>query len=371
MSDHNPDDRGTDNRGADNGGHDDRTEARLRDALSSEAAMVQPDGDGLQRIREGVAQGQRPWWRVPALVLGTAAVVAGVATGAYLGTRGDDGGTVVADSGTPSATAPPSDTGSRSASPSSAPGSATTAATSLPSPSTGAGQPAYVYFVHGDPTGPRLYREQHPGVGTGDRAERGLRRMFRGNADDPDYATPWDSTRLLHYSRNGHAHDGGVATVDLSNLPEVASDLATVAVQEIVYTVTANDPSVTRVRFLVKAAPVSGGAFASLSAPVRRAPRIDVQGLIWLLAPTQGATVGSPVSVDGFGTAFEGTVNWDVRQSGRLVAQGATQGGSNGQFGAFHDTVKLDPGTYEISAYETSAKDGGPTHVDTKNFTVR
>src|SRR4029079_12276788 len=114
------------------------------------------------------------------------------------------------------------------------------------------------------------------------------------------YATPWDNTRLLHYSRAG-----AVVTVDLSNLPDIAADLVRVATQEVVYTVTANDPAVRQVRFLVQGAPVAQAPFAALSAPVARAPRADVQGLIWLLAPTQGARVGSPVSIDGFGTAFE------------------------------------------------------------------
>jgi hypothetical protein len=346
---------------------DDRTEARLRDARSTEAAMVQPGGDGLQRIREGVAQGQRPWWQVPALVLGTAAVVLGVATGAYLGTRGDDGGTAVADSGTPSASPSSGDDGSSQNGSTGATAPSTTDVTVSPSPTANAGQPAtYVYFIHGDPTGPRLYREQHPGVGKGDRAARGLRRMLRGNPDDPDYATPWDGTKLLHYTS-----DGAVANVDLSNLPDLAPDLAGVATQEIVYTVTANDPTVKRVRFLVQGAPVTKAPFDAMSAPVARAPRSDVQGLIWLLAPAQDATVGSPVSIDGFGTAFEGTVSWDVRQAGRLVAQGSTQAGANGEFAPFHDTVKLEPGTYELSAYESSAETGDPTHVDTKTFTVR
>ena len=40
-------------------------------------------------------------------------------------------------------------------------------------------------------------------------------------------------------------------------------------------------------------------------------------------------------------------------------------------FGAFHASVKLPAGAYELTAFESSAKDGSPTHIDTKNFTVR
>ena len=40
-------------------------------------------------------------------------------------------------------------------------------------------------------------------------------------------------------------------------------------------------------------------------------------------------------------------------------------------FGEFSDSVDLDPGTYELRAFEASAEDGSPIHVDTKTFTVR
>jgi hypothetical protein len=102
-----------------------------------------------------------------------------------------------------------------------------------------------------------------------------------------------------------------------------------------------------------------------------------VQGLIWLLSPAEGATVSSPVQISGFGTAFEGTISWDVLKMDKAVsvdkkvAEGHTQGGSNGEFGDFHDTVDLPPGTYEIRAFESSPKDGSSQHVDTKTFTVQ
>ncbi len=99
---------------------------------------------------------------------------------------------------------------------------------------------------------------------------------------------------------------------------------------------------------------------------------VDVQGLIWLLGPTEGETVSSPVEITGYGTAFEATVSWEVRRAGsdEVVAEGFTNGGSMGEFGEFADTVELEPGDYEIRALESSAEDGRPLHVDTKTFTV-
>ena len=71
--------------------------------------------------------------------------------------------------------------------------------------------------------------------------------MFAGQPDDPDYSTPWDNTKLRSYSVAGDT-----ATVDLSKFVAVGSAVETAAVQEIVYTVTANDPAVKQVLLRVK-----------------------------------------------------------------------------------------------------------------------
>ena len=145
--------------------------------------------------------------------------------------------------------------------------------------------------------------------------------------------------------------------------------------QQLVYTVTANDPAVKKVQLLVNGkAPASG--HHDWSKPVTRAPMVDVQGLIWLLGPTEGATVSSPVKISGYGTAFEGTVSWEVYRRDKAVAtdtkvaEGFTQAGANGEFDEFSDSVELEPGTYEMRAFESSAEDGRPIHVDSKTFTV-
>ncbi len=169
---------------------------------------------------------------------------------------------------------------------------------------------------------------------------------------------------LLDYSVTGDT-----ATVDLSDFVHVGAAAEKAAVQQLVYTVTANDKAVKRVRLLVAGKPPTSG-HQDWSQPISRAPMMDVQGWIWLLTPTQGATVSSPVTFTGYGTAFEATISWEVRQDGTVVEEGTVQGGSNGEFGDFAGAVDLDPGTYELRAFESSAKDGSPQHVDTKTFTV-
>ena len=338
---------------------DDQLETGLRRALNSEAAMGQPAGDGLQKIREGVdARRHRVWWRSPAVAVVAAAVLGLAVGGLYFGAR-DDNGNVAVPGSDDSPTSTPSDTPSPSTSPSTSPSPSDTA------PATGHTGPVYVYYIGDDGQSPRLYREIHNGVGTGSKPAAGLRAMFAVQPDDPDYATPWDNTQLRSYSVAGDT-----ATVDLSKFVAVGSAVETVAVQEVVYTVTANDPTVKQVLLRVNGqTPPSG--HSDWSGPIRRAAMGDVQGWIWILAPTQGAKVSSPVQIDGYGTAFEATISWEVRKNGVVVKQGHTQGGSNGVFGEFHDSVKLPVGDYELTAFESSAKDGSPIHIDTKNFTVK
>jgi hypothetical protein len=343
---------------------DDQIEARLRRALNSEAAMVQPAGDGLQKIRSGIDAGRRrSWWRSPAAALVAAAVLGLAVGGLIFGLGGrNDASTVATKSTTPTPTA----TGSPSTSPSPSPS---------PSPSdTTASADVFVYYLQANPEGPRLYRESHASTGQVTDAGKGsdlgpaelaVGAMLEQDPKDPDYSSPWPAhVRVLNMRQ-----DADTVTVDLSAFLNQGAKLETVGVQQLVYTVTANDPSAKKVQLLVHGKAPQG--HHDWSGPIRRAPMIDVQGQIWILAPTQNTTVSSPVSIDGFGTAFEATINWEVRKDGAVVAQGNTQGGANGEFGAFHDTVRLPAGDYELSAFEVSAKDGRPVHIDTKNFTVK
>jgi len=329
--------------------------ARLRAALTSEAVMVNPSDDGLQRIRAGVDSAHRPWWQHPAALAVAAAAVLGLAAGGLavaLGGDGEDGNVIASQTSDAAETPSPSPTTEASESPS--PG---------PVPVEG---DVYVYYVMDDGQGPRLYRETRPNRNLKPVATA-LNTMFTEPALDPDYSSPWNGTTDWTYSSSG----GDTATIKLSEFPSLGAQAETAAVQQLVYTVTANDPDVKRVQLLVNgAAPPSG--HTDWSEPAARAPMVDVQGLIWLLGPTEGATVSSPVEITGVGTAFEGTVSWQVRREGSdtVVAEGFTSGGANGEFGEFSDAVELEPGTYELRAFESSAEDGRPLHVDSKTFTV-
>ncbi len=338
---------------------DDPLAARLRAALTSEADMVQPSDDGLQHIRAGIDAEARPWYRHPGVLAVAAAVVLGLAVGAGFAFLGGDDERNPVTAATDGATAEPSDSQSPSPTP-----SETDSATPIPVEGD-----VYVYYLMDGGRGPRLYREQRPNPGM-DPVTAALSTMLAEPAIDPDYTSAWPTgTQLLGYSVQGDT-----ATVDLSDFVSAGAAGETAAVQEVVYTVTANDKAVRTVRLLVQGKAPSSGHH-DWSEPVARAPMLDVQGLIWLLSPTEGATASSPVTFTGYGTAFEATISWDLRQGsradGKVLAEGTVMGGSNGEFGDFTgDLGDLAPGTYTLRVLEHSAEDGSEQNVDTKTFTV-
>lgn len=94
-----------------------------------------------------------------------------------------------------------------------------------------------------------------------------------------------------------------------------------------------------------------------------------------LLTPGDGATVAGPtVTVTGDGTAFEGTLVYEVTDaSGGVVTQGNTQAGANGEVGPYEFELTLDPGTYTVRIWEPAMgeeESGDPVNEVSATFTV-
>ena len=268
-----------------------------------------------------------------------------------------------------------------------APSSPTTSAsdTASPDPSEPAGSPTTgapsaptgtravaVYYLGETSNGPRLYREFHRRPATTAVIRDAVQAMLTESPDDPDYTSVWpESTRLL-----GVALDGDLATVDLSREVRRASAGAAVesaSLQQLVHTVTAAAPAVRRVQLHIAGGPSDTlWGHADTRRPMAREAQENVLGAVWLLAPTEGATVGRSFEIRGEATVFEATVSWELRRGSEVVAEGfATASTGAPERGDWKATVTADaPGTYELRAFESSAKDGRPTHVDTKRITV-
>ena len=343
-------------------------EARLRRALTAEADMVHPSGDGLSRIRAGIdRQRYDVWWRRPAVALAAAAVLGlAVGGGAVALTRGGEdptGPVAVQPTDEPPTSAPTGESPSPTSSVTESDDPAPTGEGTAPAPGGGRVE-VPVYYVHDDGQAIRLYREFHRVQQHAQgRIATAVTEMFRA-ADDPDYSSSWpSSTTVRSVSRTGDT-----ATVDLSDFPSVGGDAEDKAVQQLVYTVTAAENSVKRVRVLVDGdTPPSG--HADWSQPVARAPMLDVQGLVWILQPRQDAAVGSPVRLTVYGTAYEGNVILKVFH-GETEVTTTFVTTAMGEFREASTTVELEPGRYTVVAYDGNGENGELTERDSKAFTV-
>lgn len=282
------------------------------------------------------------------LALLVAAAGIGLGAGAVVGSRktaGRPGGLA------PSDTPPASPTGI------SGPGPRRTAAR-IPAPLPGgpAGIPVYVLGRTG--AGPRLYREFR----SGDRSDP-IRAAVAGLAvvpADPDYHSAWLGVPAAL------RRAGATVTVTFAGPPVLAGAGAEMAVQQVVYTVTAADPAVTTVRVVAPGLPAGMTATA-----VHRAGEIDVLAPVWVLAPADGGATGAPMTVSGTAAVFEATVGIEVRRGSAVVARTtATASAGAPARGDWSATLSVPPGDYVVAAFEVSEKDGSLVAADTKRVTV-
>ncbi len=208
-----------------------------------------------------------------------------------------------------------------------------------------------------------------------------------GAPADPDYSTPWRPAPV----RVVVGPD--VVTVDLGRQAfrgtAVGSEVAQVAVQQLVHTVTAavtwggqtGAPAPTRVRVLVegKAGYDAWGA-VRLGEPMTRDPSAVAPN--WILDPAEGRRLAAgTIRVSGVGTAFEGTLAWEVAAGKgtpaprKVVASGVTQAGSGPKPEPFAFSVVLPPGTYTVTVFAPDMSDGesaeGPRQFpDSKTIVV-
>ena len=313
---------------------DDTSGDRLRRVLREEAATMTPADDGLEQIRQKAAEEPSAARRWAPLVAAVAVLLA-VGAAVLFWPRGGSEPT---------------------AGPVATPTGASTASTSPSSTTqpTVAARAVAAYFVGSSEGRSRLYREFAQST-VADPVQAALDVML-GAPADPDYGTPWPSGTTATVQRSG-----SVVQVSLSSDPSGQADLA---VQQVVYTVTGADQAVTAVTVATPAATYPNQV---------RAASVDVIAPVWLLSPTQGATVSSPVKLSGTAAVFEATVNWDVLgANGTVVKQGyatATVGAPDR--GDWSASVTLAPGSYEARAYMLSPQDGRMQWIDSKTFTVK
>jgi hypothetical protein len=348
----------------------DRTiEEALRRALSAEAETVETAPDALGTIRSRVERRSRRWWVPrPGTPRGFALTLAGAAAAVVVAA-----GAVAVAAGWP---------GHRGG-PGPGPGASGPSVTGTPV----AGTNLPVYYLGPSTVEDRLYREYHVFPGTGLAPEQAVRTavqaMLSRPADDPDYRSPWPASSTV----GPVTIDGtGVATVDLVDAAggtafdgTVDGLTAQLAVQQLVYTVTAAVPAtatstgVTGVRLLLDGQPATTlWGRATASGVLLRGPAADVLAPIWIIDPQQGTRQGRRFQVHVAGIVFEATMRLRVLdQTGTVVADQTVHlaGGAPAQGTATVD-LALPPGTYTIEGYLISAQDGTDRVYDDHQFTV-
>lgn len=227
-----------------------------------------------------------------------------------------------------------------------------------------------VYYLHDAGSDPRLYREFHSRPATTGVIRDAVTAMLTEKPYDGDYTSLWpNGTRVL-----GARVEGTVAYVDLSRETRTGAAGGSgeaQSLQQLVWTVTAAAPAVRSVQLLVEgSAPATLWGHVSTTRPITRGQAAYVLGGVWLALP-EGVDVKRGSSVGGEASVFEATVSYEWTQDGRVVRKGfvnATEGAPGR--GPWHITVDVPPGRYLLRAFESSAKDGAPMHVDDKHVTV-
>lgn len=345
---------------------------RLRDVLAGEAASVHPARDGLARIRERIhAQGARRGWARPLTAVGAAAATAAVAVVVVVA--------VAPGSSNHDQPVGPLSSTSSTSTPSSP--SATSSAPSDPGADGKTNNIAIFYVGKAKDPQQLLYREIVTRPYPADKSfiQTAVNAMLTTSPTDSDYVSYWPSGTTV---RGVSVHDTE-AIVDLSaeadNAAPDALDMGAISAQQLFYTVNAAAPKIDSVELRIDGKPVSELWGSRITNPITADPTWQAWAHVWITSPSDGATVPSTFTFGGEATTFEMNVSWQILINGEVIKQGAvtadpgSMAPSDGPTpGTWRQTVTLGtPGTYELRAFETSAKDGSPTYVDTKTIIVK
>jgi hypothetical protein len=359
----------------------DQFDELMRQALGREAEKVEPV-DALHEIQARVRNQRkvvtrRPWvLTVGAAVIGTAAAI-----GAFTmlddhtkqagepevaGPAGTGSSSTVAPSTKPAPTLPPTIAGTEGT---------MALPTQRSSPeSMVKGKAVPVYWLGrsiGNDTGAgiRLYRTWMNVSGRP--ALQAVRLMTTDKSGDPDYYSLWTGAAVSSVTRAD-----GVVIVDFKALPrqKLEPDVADIAIQQLVYTVQGALDDRTEKIMVTEQGRSSQALFGQVdtSQPFSRAQASDVQALVWILTPDEGAGLKNPVTVTGVAATFEAQVNWRATNlKTKTVISDYTLTKQGQAFSPFSFTTKLTPGDWLIEAYLVSPKDGRITDIDSKTVYIK
>lgn len=305
-------------------------------------------------------------------IVALAAVVAGILLGLALAVLANDSDPEDEASGDPTLTGTASSDRTPPSTATTSPGSPAT-----PSPTEAETRALGVYYLGEQAEGEWwLYREFRSVTLPDQRPiAAAVSAMFALRPLDPDYESPWPAgSAVISTSRSGDT-----VTIDLAAEAqgrEAPAAIAELAVQQLVHTATAADPTASRIRILVDGVELTDlwGQDVGGPQPFARAPQAEVIAPVWITEPEEGKTVTSPFTARGTADVFEATVSYEVLDNeGSAIDDGAVTASAagTGSRGEWSIELTLQPGTYVLQFFYTSAEDGQPSAVDTKTIRVR
>jgi hypothetical protein len=254
--------------------------------------------------------------------------------------------------------------------------SASVGASESASPATEELQDYSFYFVSETSRGFRLIREVHQVSKTEnelgeDKGLNSLTMLVDGQLPpfDGDHRTLWNNGTKV----NSVTTVDGVATVDLSlGRISFGSESEQRAIDQIVWTLIGNDPTITSVRFTVDGAVSDSLAgHVDFSQAFIPAAGFDVLASVWIDLLDR-SDVSNPVLIAGSACTFEANVAWELTQGGDAVNSGATTAelACPDRSDWKLDLGDLAAGNYVLTVSDFSAEDGSLIFADTKAFTV-
>ena len=229
-----------------------------------------------------------------------------------------------------------------------------------------------LFFASDTGTSIRIYSEMASvSKVTDDRAVSAVNALLSGAQPmDADYQNLWGSGVVV----NNIAVKDSVATIDLKQPTlNVGSEGEARAIDQIIWTLHSNQPSVTGVEFLIDGKPAES-----------LAGHVDISGPIYLDEGYQSLAtvdldldefqeVASPVKVTGLACTFEANVPWELLKGGEVINSGSVLASeacpTRSKF--IIDLGELVPGEFTLRVWESSMKDGSLINEDTKTFIVK
>ena len=186
---------------------------------------------------------------------------------------------------------------------------------------------------------------------------------------DGDHRTLWNNGTKV----NSVSVVEGIAMVDLSlGRISLGAESEQRAIDQMVWTLIENDPTVTSVKFTIDGlVSESLAGHVDFSQVFTLAPSYEVLASVWIDLLDR-SDVSNPVSITGSACTFEANVAWELTKGGDVVSSGATTAASAcpDRSDWSIDLGELAPGNYVLKVSDTSAEDGSLIFEDTKAFTV-